>query len=183
VGYVRPKAFHVLSLGGDLAGLTIRVRHRTGEDLKALGMLMAGDTPPSADSSWQLLPLFLGALHWWDLETEDGGMVPPTYEALMGYDDQFIRDVLTAYWQALDLPYPTGQAWREVDQATAHRGEDWVSSQVTADRTIPDGPGQPRIDPDAADAHDMDIPPTIGPSLEELERFVTDAGPAVPVPA
>ena len=173
MGYRRPKAFHVLSLGGDLAGLTIRVRHRTGEDLKALGMLMVSENPPSADSPWQLLPLFLGALHWWDLETDDGGMVPPTYEAFMQFDDAFIRDVLTAYWQTLDLPYPTQQARHEVDQVAGHGAEAVVSPSAAP----------ARVDPDAADAYDMDIPPITGPSLEHLERFVVDAGPAVPVPA
>jgi hypothetical protein len=182
VGYRRLKAFHELSLGGDLTGLTIRVRHRTGRDLQRLGELAASANPPSPESPWGLLPLFLDALHWWDLETDDGGLVPPTHEALMDFDDAFLRDVLTAYWYSLELPYPSGQVQREVELAAAHRGEAVVTAQVTDARTFPDVPGRPQTDPDAADADDMVIPPVTGPSLEDLKRFKYPVDPDAPVP-
>ncbi len=154
MGFVRQKAFHTLVFDGEYAGLTIRVRALTGHGLTQLAAL---DPEPTFDNPTPVWPLFLESLDSWDLEYEDGGSVPLTFDALWGYDIRFIKDVLAAYLGTLGQPYP----------ATAP-GQPLIRPEAVA-APVADVP-LPAYD-DAPDAEDMDIPEPFGPDLSHLERF------------
>jgi hypothetical protein len=172
VGFQRLTAFHDLEIGGEFAGLQVRVRHISGEGLVAY----AGLEPlPTHTDPFSVLPLWAEFVDSWNLMDGDGRAIPPTGAALMGQDPEFIRGVLGAYLVTLDQPYPSTVApvvaWAPpVDPAQQ------VLEPVSSAAVISDAP----------DAEDMDIPAAPGPDLSHLEMYLHDAAPIQapqPVPA
>lgn len=164
MGYQRPVAFHDLEIGGEYAGLQVRVRHISGEGLGFYGQL---DPPPTHSDPFPVLPLWGEFVDSWNLVDGDGRAVPPTAAALMGQDAEFIRAVLNAYLVSLSEPYQaSAPGWSEIQPgAVAQPVADVPSRAYDA------------VDYDAPDAEDMDIPAAPGPDLSHLEMYLHDAAP------
>lgn len=170
MGFVRAKAFHDLQFGGELAGLEIRVRARTGHTMTAVAELAQ---IPTQEDPFGLLPLFMDSLDRWNLEYPDGSLVPRTFEAFWGHDMEFIRAVLQAYLVTLDLPYSAAAHGRgdSIHPALDPGGQVPTPAPAVLDRPPPVSP----VD------GDMNIPGPLGPDLEHLERFVVWDPPPTPV--
>jgi hypothetical protein len=160
VGYVRPRAFHVLQLGDEFAGLEITVRARNGHTMTEVFKL---DPLPTAQDPFGVMPLFIANLDRWNLDYEDGSAVPTTFDAFFAYDMELVRAVLAAYVVTLDVPYPT----------SAQRADGILPPPVgmRGDVPPPAAPAGGQAVSQPAEP-DMDIPDPPGPDLEHLERFV-----------
>lgn len=156
--YIRRKTFHTLTFEGEYAGLNIRVRALTGQGMIEYNAL---EPAPTMENPVAAALLFLASVDRWDLEYDDGGQVPVTFDAFFGFDVDFIKDVLRAWLGTLGQTYP----------ATAP-GQSEVHPGAVAATPVADVPGRGY---DAPDAEDMDIPVPAGPELFHLERFVHPA--------
>lgn len=101
MAYVRRKAFYTMEFQ-EFPGLHIKVRGMTGDTTIELN-----DTGATVDNPMPAVGLFMSLVDSWDLEYEDGGSVPVTLTAFLGYDLEFMRTLLRA-WVAnvLTAPYP-----------------------------------------------------------------------------
>jgi hypothetical protein len=172
MGFVRAKAFHDLQLGGEFAGLEIRVKARTGHTMNEVFKL---DPLPTLAEPFGVLPLFIANVDRWNLEHADGSAVPLTFDAFFDHDMELIRAVLAAYVTTLDLPYPIEQdppAEEETHPGLDRPGHVPTPRAATLDHP-PAAPAPEPVEPD------MDIPDPPGPDLEHLRRLVVEE----PVPA
>lgn len=169
MGFVRRKVFHDLAFDGDLAGLHIRVRARSGHVMTEVGKLPA---VPTIEDPWGLVPLFMDQVDSWDLEREDGSQVPLTFQEFFSYDMEMIQSVLVAYLATLVEPYPTGLSGQLQAPQPGLEGHGDVPTPNTPVLDRPPAPQPP--EPVEPDEPDMDIPEPPGPDLEHLRRFVVE---------
>lgn len=114
MGYKKPQTRYRLKFADDdMAGLEITSRAPTMGELLEIGPLaeVIDQRKPDLDQLRQVLGQFCGLLVSWNLEDDDGGPVPMTADALLGFELPFLMTVLNAWAKAVTSvapPLPQG---------------------------------------------------------------------------
>lgn len=99
MGFKRNKTFPLDFEGTELAGLTVICRRPSLDALAHAAEMQGVQLSPATFR--ELVRHFAEGLVSWDLEDDDDKPIPATYEELLKQDEEFLTDLLDAWFPAV----------------------------------------------------------------------------------